>query len=387
MASSSRTIERFDDKARETFEHAGRTTVYRGELLRHSVYDRVLHWSIALFFFLALFSGFGIYLPWLFRWFTPIFGGGQLSRIMHPYFGVAFVFFFSLQVLNWFQLMLWAPGDTRWMRSIKAITSGEEKMDPPETGFFNAGQKVMFWEIIAGCIVYIITGTILWAGAKTFGGTAVAISYVLHDISALIMLGGIFIHIYQSTIGEPGTFQAMIRGAVSEAWAWTFHPSWYKEVTGRDAQEACDEVRRKLYGDTRQAQPAASKESAAAGNVHAGVIPAEIRGRQYISLATFRKSGAAVYTPVWFAEADDKIYFMTSSKTGKYKRIRNNPQVKIAACTMSGKITGPEFAATARILPPADFARVRQMINRKYWLARVPFLWRNTDTCLEITPG
>ena len=39
--------------------------------------------------------------PWLFRWFTPIFGGGPLSRVMHPYFGVAFVFFFGLQALNW----------------------------------------------------------------------------------------------------------------------------------------------------------------------------------------------------------------------------------------------------------------------------------------------
>ena len=63
--------------------------------------------------------------------------------------------------------MLWAPGDTKWMGNIKAIASGEEKVDPPATGFFNAGQKVMFWEIVFGCFVYIVTGTILWAGAKT----------------------------------------------------------------------------------------------------------------------------------------------------------------------------------------------------------------------------
>jgi cytochrome b subunit of formate dehydrogenase len=37
----------------------------------------------------------------------------------------------------------------------------------------------------------------------------------------------------------------MIRGAVSEAWAWTFHPAWYKEVTGRDPVEACEEARRR----------------------------------------------------------------------------------------------------------------------------------------------
>ena len=115
-------------------------------------------------------------------------------------------------------------------------------------------------------------------------------------------------------------------------------------------------------------------------------IPAEIHGQHYISLATFRKSGIAVYTPIWFAEYDSKLYFMTGSKLGKVKRLRNNPRVKIAPCTIRGKITGPEFPATARFLGPEDSTRVRQAIEAKYWLARVPFLWRNTDTYVEITP-
>lgn len=235
-------IERFDNKARDTFESAGRTLVYAGELRRHPVYTRFLHWMVALFFFLALFSGFGIYLPWLFRWFTPIFGGGALSREMHPWFGVGFVVFFALQTLNWLKPMSWAPSDSKWLLNIHRMVSGEERLESPETGFFNAGQKVMFWEIVAGCVAYVITGIILWAGARTFGRMAVAVSYVIHDVSALIMLGGIFIHIYLSTIGEPGTFHAMTRGAVSEAWAWTFHPAWYKEVTGRDPRQAYEEA-------------------------------------------------------------------------------------------------------------------------------------------------
>jgi len=241
-------IDRFDEKARRTFDSIGRTEVYRGELLRHPVYTRVLHWAVALFFFLALFTGFGIYLPWLFRWFTPIFGGGPLSRILHPYFGVAFVFFFFLQMLNWLAPMTWSDADTKWMRNIKRIASGEEKLESPDTGFFNAGQKAMFWEIVVGCIVYLFSGIILWMGARTFGAIAIAISYVLHDISAIIMLGGIFIHIYLSTIGEPGTFQSMTRGAVSEAWAWTFHPAWYKKLTGRDPREAYENARREQNG-------------------------------------------------------------------------------------------------------------------------------------------
>lgn len=114
-------------------------------------------------------------------------------------------------------------------------------------------------------------------------------------------------------------------------------------------------------------------------------IPAAIHGQKYISLATFRKTGVPVYTPIWFAEEGGKLYFMTNSKLGKVKRLRNNPQVKIAPCTIRGKITGPEFAASARILPAAETASVRRAINAKYWLARLPFLWRNTDTYVEIT--
>ena len=235
-------VERFDEKAHHAFDKIGQNQVYQGELLRHRVYTRFLHWMVALWFFLSLFSGFGIYLPWLFRWFTPIFGGGALARSMHPWFGLAFVFFFGLQTLNWIRPMMWTPADTRWMRNIRHVVSGKEKLEPPETGFFNAGQKVQFWEIVAGCIVYLITGIILWQGAHFFGRITVAVSYVLHDISALIMLGGIFIHIYLSTIGEPGTLQAMTRGAVKESWAWTFHPAWYKDVTGRDPKQAYDEA-------------------------------------------------------------------------------------------------------------------------------------------------
>lgn len=116
-------------------------------------------------------------------------------------------------------------------------------------------------------------------------------------------------------------------------------------------------------------------------------IPAAIHGQKYISLSTFRKTGVAVPTPIWFAEEGDKLYFMTNSKLGKVKRIRNNAQVKIASCTIRGKVTGPEFAATARILPIDNASRVRSAIKAKYWLARVPFLWRNTDTYVEITPA
>ena len=86
----------------------------------------------------------------------------------------------------------------------------------------------------------------------------------------------------------------------------------------------------------------------------APTIPPEISGQRYISLATFRKNGTPVYTPVWFGEENGHLYVMTSSKTGKAKRLRNNPEVRIAPSTMRGKVTGPEFSAKVRQGPPLD---------------------------------
>ncbi|HLV86417.1 MAG TPA: PPOX class F420-dependent oxidoreductase [Candidatus Sulfotelmatobacter sp.] len=117
----------------------------------------------------------------------------------------------------------------------------------------------------------------------------------------------------------------------------------------------------------------------------ASPIPAAIQNQKYVSLTTFRKNGAAIPTPVWFGEEDGKLFIMTRHDMGKTKRIRNNAQVKVAPCTIRGKITGPEFTATARILPSADHARARKTINRKYWLARLPLVWARTDTYLEIS--
>ena len=103
-------------------------------------------------------------------------------------------------------------------------------------------------------------------------------------------------------------------------------------------------------------------------------IPPEIHGQKYVSLTTYRKSGVGVSTPVWFAERDGRLYVVTEKISGKSKRIRNNPKVTVAPCTIRGKVTGPEFAAKARVLPDGEeSAAARKSIRRKYWLARLSF--------------
>ena len=114
-------------------------------------------------------------------------------------------------------------------------------------------------------------------------------------------------------------------------------------------------------------------------------LPPELQHQKYLSLATFRKNGLAVQTPIWFAEQDGKIYAMTRSDSGKFKRIRNSPTVRVAPCTMRGKITGPEFPGQARLLPAEQWPQARELLAAKYWLMRLPFLWSKKNVFFEIT--
>lgn len=232
-------VQRFDEKARATFAGHGRTLVRRGELLRHPIYTRVLHWTVAIFFILALLSGFAIYAPWLYRWLTPLFGGGPMTRFLHPWFSLAFTIAFVLQFVNWLGPMRWTPGDSRWMKRIKAYVTNTEKAEPREVGFFNAGQKLYFWLLAFGLVFLLITGVLIWFD-HVVPRWIVAISYVVHDIAALALLAGFILHIYESTAQQPGTFHSMIDGTVTDDWARTHHPAWYEEVAGHDSQHSQD---------------------------------------------------------------------------------------------------------------------------------------------------
>jgi uncharacterized protein len=113
-------------------------------------------------------------------------------------------------------------------------------------------------------------------------------------------------------------------------------------------------------------------------------IPREIEGQKYMSLTTFRKNGVAVQTPVWFGEESGRLYVVCKADSGKCKRLRNNSNVRIAPCTVRGKITGPEFEAIATILPAGQSSQARASVRRKYWLARIPSPWRKNNVYLEI---
>jgi PPOX class probable F420-dependent enzyme len=114
-------------------------------------------------------------------------------------------------------------------------------------------------------------------------------------------------------------------------------------------------------------------------------LATQLQGEKYISLASIRRNGQEVRTPVWFAEQAGKLYVMTRNDSGKYKRIRNNPSVRLAPRTARGEVTGDWIAAQARIMAPEAEPIARQELARKYFLMRFPWLWSRKNIFLEIT--
>lgn len=88
---------------------------------------------------------------------------------------------------------------------------------------------------------------------------------------------------------------------------------------------------------------------------------------RYLSLATFRRSGAEVATPVWFAAADGRLYVITAEQSGKVKRLRHSERARVAPSDARGRVRGEWREAAARILSePRAIERARAALRAKY---------------------
>ena len=94
---------------------------------------------------------------------------------------------------------------------------------------------------------------------------------------------------------------------------------------------------------------------------------AQFAGAKYLNLETFRKTGVGVPTPVWFARdvlrnapTITVFYIYSEADAGKVKRIRNNPKVQVAPCTMRGDVRGAWIDGRARICEDDEAAHGQQ---------------------------
>jgi PPOX class probable F420-dependent enzyme len=95
----------------------------------------------------------------------------------------------------------------------------------------------------------------------------------------------------------------------------------------------------------------------------------ELDGAKYISLTTFKRDGTRVSAPVWITGSAGSYAFITGDRTGKVKRLRNNPSVEITVSDMRGR-TAPGatvHAGTGELVSDAqELSAVRRALVQKY---------------------
>lgn len=199
-------------------------------ILRYALFERVLHWLIALTFIYLLLSGFALGYPRM-AWLYSVLGGGQTVRFVHPIVGVAFTLGVVLMLIVWLRDMVFDATDRAWAREMRTyVREGHSRVD---VGRFNAGQKGYFWFSVLTGALLLITGLPLWFPGLLSGGWN-QLARLVHHALFLLTVGGFLIHVYMSTVMLPGTIPGMTGGRVTRAWAAWHHPGWFrKQEAGR----------------------------------------------------------------------------------------------------------------------------------------------------------
>jgi formate dehydrogenase subunit gamma len=199
-------------------------------IIRYSIGERLLHWTVAISFVLAALSGLALFHPALF-WLTQLFGGGPWMRVLHPFIGLIMVGTFIQFAAKYWKDNALQAHDWEWLRKIKDVI--ENKDDRlPEVGRYNAGQKLLYFTIVACLAILLLSGIVIWRVyfAEYFSIGLIRLAALSHAFFAFLLIIGIIVHVV-SAIWIKGSIRAMTRGWVTLGWAWKHHRAWFREVT------------------------------------------------------------------------------------------------------------------------------------------------------------
>jgi formate dehydrogenase beta subunit/formate dehydrogenase gamma subunit len=216
--------------ARAEAQTAPENTVVGNHIVRHSLASRVIHWTVALTFFVALLTGLPIWTS-IFGWLAALFGGLSVCRWLHPWAGIAFVAAGVVMFGKWVGEMRMERGDWGWLGPKLVEYFRRKGGEDANTGKYNGGQKILFYMVIILAVVLLATGIVLWFPME-FTRPLREASWLIHDAAFILFAVTIVVHIYLGTAALPGTFQSMTRGTVTKTYARTHHPRWYRETTG-----------------------------------------------------------------------------------------------------------------------------------------------------------
>lgn len=193
-----------------------------------SAFEILNHWVMAVSFFILSVSGYGF----LFHveGIGSVFGGFNQMKVIHNWVGVVFSVSLFFTLFSYIVEALSISGDDiAWI--FKGGGYFSKKTVVPPQGKLNTGQKLYYLTVLAAGIAITATGLIIWlrpemADIKKW----ILLSHLVHNISFVLMVIAIPLHIYLATLANPGTVRIMLYGTVPIEWARKRHPKWVQKI-------------------------------------------------------------------------------------------------------------------------------------------------------------
>lgn len=206
---------------------------------RYSAGARANHWVTAISLILLAMSGMALFHPSLFG-LTALFGGGVLTRTLHPWIGVVLLVSFTGLFFRFWKQNLWKHVDSVWLMKLRAVLAGHEE-DIPEIGKYNAGQKMVFWLMSILIVTLFVSGLALWDQQHAALGIKFTIeqqriAVLVHAIAAVTIILVWIVHVY-AAFWVKGTVSAMTRGTVTGGWGWRHHRKWLRDEFARNREK------------------------------------------------------------------------------------------------------------------------------------------------------
>lgn len=201
------------------------------KLLRWTVLERSLHWSVATLFIVLALSGLNLlYGKFVFR---PLFGDAiwasmmSGTKVLHNYIGPVFGILLVIILAKFLVRNLPKKHDWAWFKQGGGLIG---KGRHPDADFANAGEKVWYWLLATAGLAVVVSGFVL--DFPNYGQDRDAMQWanIIHAIGALGLTAVALGHIYIGTLGTEGSLEGMATGYVDETWAKEHHNLWYEKA-------------------------------------------------------------------------------------------------------------------------------------------------------------
>ncbi|MGI5912789.1 MAG: formate dehydrogenase subunit gamma [Syntrophomonadaceae bacterium] len=210
----------------------------KGKVLKHSSQTRTMHWVHLVCFLILGLTGIAFY--WDIGIIYKIFGGAANASLVHRWTAVVFTASPIIYILLNFDrfskfidtISRFTKDDFQWLKIMGGYIPFLKGSIPPQDKY-NAGQKLLGWLVILGCILFILTGFPMWLWRHEVPAVFLKMCYTVHFWDAIIMMLAVAGHFFLAAIHPVSRKEftsMMITGYVDAEFSSHHNEKWFNNL-------------------------------------------------------------------------------------------------------------------------------------------------------------